>query len=320
MLLGAGFLVFTYHLFRANYRGVDQADFHLNTIHKLVEAQGKTTPIFGDVETSDGVSNIKRRYEYAEFRRPLRAADRRTGTYSSKEYWRVLMDNEEQPDDEIDWAAAWNPYDDFVWPIGWQPPIEMRQWGVATKYNWCPAVPGINGAVDVNYFYGTREELYALCGASPPPGPEPEDEMSKAEILARIDAMKVDLAEDVAELDVLRAEVVELPEGSTPPAPVPTTRNFHITVDKSVANFFKRTNAKGKPIMIIYPEPDAPAKDRIIYGQLGESNVNSGNIAVVTYDPPMAADGSNPGPWLKIANKRGKNGETLYINYKHGTF
>jgi hypothetical protein len=128
--------------------------------------------------------------------------------------------------------------------------------------------------------------------------------------------MKLDLAEDVAELDVLLSEVEKLDEGSG--TPLPTTRSFRIKDEaKSLAHWHKPPplgfNQKGKPIMIIYENP------RYIYGDKDTwDNVNSGDTVIITRDPLIAADGSNPGPWYTIANKRGKNGEILYIDSRDG--
>lgn len=329
-LVDSGMPILTYHLFLATLSGVDQAQFHLQTVAPLWRLQGFAMPVGNDIELRDGVAvsvRVTRKQDFShEIGKLVRALE-----YCSPALQKELMGDVQLSQDVIGWVAHWINAAEPAIPGGWSKAQTLFwQYGVATKYPWCPAVPGMKSDVDVNYFFGTIEDLYKLAGTvvpepppgggDPPPIPDPEEEMTKAEIVARIDAMKTDIAEDVAELDVLREEVLSLPEGGTtpPPAPSPTTRSFRITKDKSLAHWHKDEkhggfNQKGKPIMIIYENP------RYIYGNEKEApNVNSGQVVTITKDALIAADGSNPGPWYTIANKKGQAGEVLFIDSQDG--
>jgi len=317
MFLDEGFAVITYHLFWATVSGTDQAHKHLETVYPLWQAQGLKFPACNDIEVRDDVAVPVRQTRAFDWRFEVQK-ETRPGTYSSYSLWDELMGGIPLGP-QLGWCAAWNPYEEFTLPRGWtREQTLLRQIGVSRKHAWVEPVPGMAGDVDVNVFYGTLEDLYNLADSAPPPEPEPEDDMTKQDILNHIAAIRADLAEDVDELDELAAEVEALPEGTTPPppppAPVPTTRKFKITRDKSLAHFYKSTNANGKPIMTIY---DAP---RYIYGpdKNVAPNINSGPTAMITMASPIGADGSNPGPWYVISDKRGKNNEVLFIDSRDG--
>ena len=122
--------------------------------------------------------------------------------------------------------------------------------------------------------------------------------------------------DDTLQVVLLRLNdaIVRLEQQPTTPPPTPTIRRFRITADKSLAHYFKKTNQKGKPIMIIHENP------RYIYGpdKKEAPNINSGPVATITMHSAVQADGSNPGPWFTIADKRGSLGEVLYIDSQDG--
>lgn len=181
--LDAGMIVGTYHFFRSNYDGGDQANHHLETIYPLLaETKGKVIPPCNDVETADGVSVSVRQTRLRDWDKLIRAeiwswkgADDSL-CYSSQYLWQTLTGN--MALDVTGWGAHWTSSLAYLWPYGW--PAAKRkfvQFGVFPKHSWAPRVPGVSGEVDVNKFLGTLDELKALVGIR---------ELSDAEKLARL--------------------------------------------------------------------------------------------------------------------------------------
>lgn len=163
--LDAGMIVGTYHFFRSNYSGINQADHHLNTIAPLLDAtKGKIIPPDNDVETEDGVTVAVRKPRILDWHNLTKAAlNLKPLAYSSQYMWQVLTGN--MALDCTGWAAHWTSAATYLWPYGW--PVAGRkfvQFGVYPKHSWVPVVPGCTGEVDVNKFLGTLDELKAFVG------------------------------------------------------------------------------------------------------------------------------------------------------------
>lgn len=176
-LVDAGILVMPYALFRATQNGTSQAVELLKDAQLLWDYQKIKTPAFGDVEVRDGVSVATRQQRYKDFKHTI-CSTTTVGTYSSYYLWQELMNGMALDPGEIGWVASWSPYATFTPPPGWPVnQIRFRQIGVARKHEWVSPVPGMAGDVDVDKFFGTVTDLYALCSSTPPPPPPVPEEI-----------------------------------------------------------------------------------------------------------------------------------------------
>ena len=159
--LDAGFLLLGYGFFRGDQKGSDQADFLLDCVFPMYEAQGFWMPLFGDVEpfTGDPSTVPNRQTNWKAWCDTIRA-EVRPGVYSSQYYWRLLMKDMAIDPDVLTWVAHYADTTAPLTPPGWSD--QLHQVGIAGKYSWTPLVPGINGTMDVDRFYGTLAELEAL--------------------------------------------------------------------------------------------------------------------------------------------------------------
>jgi GH25 family lysozyme M1 (1,4-beta-N-acetylmuramidase) len=163
--LDAGMIPGSYHFFRSNFDGVNQADFHLEVTRPMRElAGGHCIPPANDVETADGATVAARRTRITHWHDRMREVLKSdTLCYSSQYMWQTLTNN--MPLKCWAWAAHWTSAETYLWPYGW--PVEMRrfvQFGVYPRHSWVPPVPGCTGEVDVNKWLGTLDELRAFVG------------------------------------------------------------------------------------------------------------------------------------------------------------
>lgn len=175
-LVDAGILVMPYGLFKATVNGTNQALELLKDAQLLWEYQKLKTPVFGDVELRDGISIATRAARYKDFKNSICAVTS-VGTYSSYYLWQELMDSTILDPGELGWLASWSPYSTYTPPPGWPlSQIRFRQIGISKKHAWVPPVPGMASDVDVNHFFGSDVDLYALCSGTPPcPPPTPDE-------------------------------------------------------------------------------------------------------------------------------------------------
>lgn len=163
--LDVGMVVGTYHFFRSNCNGAEQADYHLDVIRPLLDATGgKIIPPGGDYETADGVTVEVRRPRILDWHNFIRAALNMIPlAYSSQYCWQTLTNN--MVLDCTGWAAHWTGASAYLWPYGW--PVARRKFvqiGVYPQHSWVPPVPGVTGECDVNKWLGSLDELKAFVG------------------------------------------------------------------------------------------------------------------------------------------------------------
>ena len=259
-LLAAGFALLAYGFFRGDQQGGDQADALLETTRPMFEAQGFRTPLGLDVEPwSNDPSTLanrilNRRAWEAAIMEQVRALE-----YSNIPSWKSQMANDPLPEAAIGWAAHWTSSTDPAFPVGWiKSQVKFHQIGVATKYSWCSAIPGISGPMDVDRFYGTYDDLMLLASDNPGTDPEP-DPLDLQPIYDRLDLLEawkisadglhVSLAQDIGGLES-RVDALEHPG--------PATIILPVTADKTLAHYISGyNNAKpvNLPIMTIKEDP-----------------------------------------------------------------
>ena len=172
-MLDAGGYIGGYHFFRDNKSGTDQADHFLSHYMRLVnDADGVIIPPMLDIETDDGagmLTRVKRAFDWLAL---VEAETNRVPiVYSSPYMWSLLMGNVSlghYSGHVAHWTSANAPAIPGGWP-GWV----LWQFGVAPRYSWCPAVPGVVGDIDVNRYNGTLVEFEQWVGADAPPPPPP---------------------------------------------------------------------------------------------------------------------------------------------------
>jgi len=299
----------SYHFLHGALDGYAQAMHHLVTVKPMWEAQGFKMPCFMDIEafgydTATNTQRIKSAKDWAA----VVAAEVCPGVYSNVKYWGELMNNTPlltiHPD-MIGWAAHWTSAAEPMLPAGWpKEEVLFWQYGIATRYPWCPPVPGMASDVDVNYFLGDLPGLYSLGELIEPPPPPPSGEPTHADIMAKLDEI----------IELLEGGIIPEPEPPTPPDPDPEPDPepvgipFKITATKTNLRFTKASNANGAPIMQIYPSDTSLASERI---QRLEGDV----IRIVT--PAVTADGG--ARYFEVVDVQGRGGETLYVRKDDGT-
>lgn len=164
----AGVLRGAYHFLRASADGTEQARHFLD----VVKARGDLPPVV-DVETQDGQG--ARVFE--RVRAWLECVGSALGVhplvYTSPGFWNAL------PGDMCGIASLGD-----LWVAHWETPKPgtTEGWSAPSfwQYSAKGRVPGINGAMDMDRFMGTSEELHALASrndapppSSPPPLPAP---------------------------------------------------------------------------------------------------------------------------------------------------
>jgi hypothetical protein len=95
------------------------------------------------------------------------------------------------------------------------------------------------------------------------------------------------------------------------PEPEPTTKMFEVTIAKTNARYAWKYNGAGRPIMQIYPEDNAPVRDRVQF-------VYSTKIKV----KPEIVKSDGGTPYYAIAEQVYKSGvlvtEQLYLKAEDG--
>jgi len=166
--LDAGLLVMTYHFFRSNVDGVVQAKHHIDTIQEFLLASGYKTPvIWFDIETEDGTTITNRRNRLLDALNYSVSKGFQAGVYSSPYLWGKLIGTVDWIKDFLGWVAHWINAIKPSLPAGW---IEEKtitwQNGIYPTYDWVEPVEGVAGAVDTDYYFGTREDLEQMLGVS----------------------------------------------------------------------------------------------------------------------------------------------------------
>lgn len=319
-LLDAGFLMLAYGFFRGDQSGSAQADLLLETVRPMYEAQGFWMPLFSDVErfTGDTATVTQRRTNWRAWVEAIRA-EVRPGVYSNIPSWQTLMNNESVADDLVCWPAHYADTTEPLLPPGWR--AQIHQYGVATKYPWCPSVPGMADDVDVDRAYMTLEELRALGEpVAPEPPPPPEEPPDMATILENAQRaheltqqLRTQFLVIYQELNPLLAEIesqaancntVSEPPPSPPPPPPPVEEPSVIAritrEPKAVSQYSLENNPSGNPIMEPYPRGgDTSQRITFLFGS--------------TVKVAASKVQGNGGRFWKLIDHKGRADETLYL-------
>lgn len=187
--IGNELIPMTYHFFRDYVDGGEQAEWCLTNINQFLDLVEGKTIIFDDLEINGGAT-VSWRQDHAEkFNKTVAGNQIQTGNYSSKYLWEKLMGT--QPllwvDDYFQWPAHWTPAPAPLKPVGWNRK-DFWQYGIWPTYSWAKEV-GTDGNVDVNRFYGTRQDLKDALGIVAPLPPDCCEEVKKglAEVWVEID-------------------------------------------------------------------------------------------------------------------------------------
>ena len=135
----------------------------------LFRSLSVSTIAWADVETDNGSGITARQNRLLGFCAGAVGKGLKSGYYSSKSKWEQLIGNPVWTNDFLQWVASWTSASAPVLPIGWTPEkCKFWQFGIYPTYSWAFPVEGA-GTVDVNWFYGTVQELRDLLGYSAPP-------------------------------------------------------------------------------------------------------------------------------------------------------
>jgi len=167
--LDAGLLVMTYHFFRSNFGGSVQAKHHNTIIQEFLSASRYETPvIWFDVETEDGATKSQRQNRLLAAHQTAEALGYQSGHYSSPYLWDKLIGDVPWAYNYYGWIAHWTSASSPSLPLGWtKEKTKVWQYGIYPRYSWTNPVEGVSGEVDVDWFYGTREDLEQWLGANP---------------------------------------------------------------------------------------------------------------------------------------------------------
>lgn len=139
-----------YHFFHPDDNGVLQAQHFLDVVGKM--QPGKNLPPVVDVETFDSQSAGTVIRELQNFISTVKTATGMTPIIYTdlKATWNAL-------DNPIQFFTSplWIAYPDASEPVIPPPWSNWLIW----QYSWTATVPGIDGAVDMNMFNGTAEQL-----------------------------------------------------------------------------------------------------------------------------------------------------------------
>ena len=172
--LAAGLIVMPYHFFRGNYGGADQAKHCIDTLRELgfLDVIAYITIIWGDVESSDGVSISTRRNRLLAFLQTIEEKGFQAGVYSSPGYWNELIGTVTWITNYWQWVAHWTNVATPTLPANWTfDKTKFWQNGIYPAHWWVEEVIGAEGNVDHNYFYGTLEDLKKLLKFQDTPPP-----------------------------------------------------------------------------------------------------------------------------------------------------
>lgn len=164
--LDAGLLVMTYHFFRSNVDGTVQAKHHIDTIQDFLLVSGYKTPIIWfDVETEDGTTIQNRRNRLFDALTYSVSEGFQAGVYSSPYLWGKLIGTVDWIKNFLGWVAHWINATKPTLPAGWTEEMTIAwQNGIYPTYDWVEPVDGVAGAVDTDYYFGTKAELEQKLG------------------------------------------------------------------------------------------------------------------------------------------------------------
>jgi lysozyme len=162
--------IMTYHFFRSNYGGFDQAKHHVDTLvdQGFLSAMGYKSPVmWADVESEDGATVSQRQNRLLAFHQTIEALSYQSGHYSSPYLWDKLLNNVSWGGDYWGWNAHWTSGNEIL-PSGWtQSSRKVWQYGIYPTHGWVEPVSGTPGAVDCNWFFGSLEDLNNWLGITP---------------------------------------------------------------------------------------------------------------------------------------------------------
>lgn len=196
-----GLSIMTYHFFRSQYGGSQQATHHRDTLINsgfLGTVNYKSPVMWADVETSDGATVSQRQNRLLAFHQTITGMKYQSGHYSSPYLWNSLIGNVSWAADYAGWDAHWTSASEPVLPAGWtRASTRVWQYGIYPTHSWVAPVYGTPGAVDCNWFYGTLQELNEWLGVTIPPSD-------------CCDEMKAEIARLEAEINAIKLEVYNL--------------------------------------------------------------------------------------------------------------
>lgn len=176
-LLDAGFYVMVYHFFHSHLSGELQAEFFLETTQKMREAFLGRVAGWNDIENRAGLPTVSitdRRARARAFHGVVKTNMIKDGAYSSPSLWQSLMGNDQLSYYGDGWLAHWTAATAPTLPVGWtEAATRLWQTGVYPTYSWVEPVPGVQGTVDVDRWFGTEQTLRDYLGytETPPPAP-----------------------------------------------------------------------------------------------------------------------------------------------------
>lgn len=169
--LAAGGLPLTYHLF-LDYDGVQQANHYLNVAEPLLIAMDGKGAVALDQETPMANNNNRRPRSEAFCNRIRTQTSLKTALYTNNNYANIwgLKGSWIKPAFDIAWQAQWSSGDPTQldgW-YGYADPLEklrcVRQSGIYDNYWWEDPVPGITSDIDIDWYYGTLDDMRSLLG------------------------------------------------------------------------------------------------------------------------------------------------------------
>ena len=199
-------IVTPYHFFRDQYKGDPQLEWFMTNCGKYFDVVDGKTIAWADVETDNGSGITARQNRLYGYCAGAVGKGLQSGYYSSKSKWEKLIGNPSWTNEFLQWVASWSGYDNMNLPIGWTlEKCKIRQFGIYPTHDWAFPVEGA-GTVDVNWFYGTVQELRDLLGYSALP---PVDCCNEIKIeIQRLDAEIRFIKGELAGLNQ-RAELTE---------------------------------------------------------------------------------------------------------------
>lgn len=174
--LDAGLIVGTYGLFDATKGGIAQANFHLETIQALRDAtQDGIIPPHEDVELVDGVANSSRINKLYNCLQYLESNFKKPGIYSSIYFIDLLLTPVPTWMNQFwHWVAHWtSAAEPSIHSSIDKTLVKLWQYGIWLKYPWVDPVPGVSGDIDVNWFFGTKDQLKEYADYVEPIPPTP---------------------------------------------------------------------------------------------------------------------------------------------------
>jgi GH25 family lysozyme M1 (1,4-beta-N-acetylmuramidase)/uncharacterized protein YraI len=168
----AGLLVSAYHVLKADVPAADQIDFFAQA---LTDHKWDLPPVL-DIELADSLTTQQITQSARDC---LRLGKQRLGrkpiVYTGKWFW----------DSHVMASGEWAQYDLWTASYGSASPVLPKAWAGWKIWQYASAghVPGIDVAVDLNWFNGSYADLLAYCGASVP---QPIGRRAKARVTLNV--------------------------------------------------------------------------------------------------------------------------------------